>query len=334
MAILLGALTIQGLKPGVEMLTTQLPITFTMIWAIVIANIIGAALLMLWSRHIAKIAFVDSHIIVPAVLFFILMGAWLGTTTMGDLVVMLIAGVIGYWMKIAGWPRPPLIIGLVLGNMMENSLVVSMRTYDGFSFLLRPAVLIILGLTALTVVLAVRAQIKARRKQADSTGEPTFAGDLVEDNPMFSLPFAVVLAGAFAAAVATALQMRKLDAAFPIWAAACGLLCALVAIRTDTQQARQTAAGKGWRAALKSAAQQVRLGLGALFLLHIALTVLGVYLFGHTIAIPLALGLYVLVWGRYAWWAALSAGLAAFAAVELLYNRVLNINLQPALWWS
>jgi putative tricarboxylic transport membrane protein len=333
MAIVLGALTIQGLKPGVEMLTTQLPVTFTMIWAIVIANIIGAALLMLWSRYVAKIAFVDGHIIVPAVLFFILMGSWLGTTTMGDLVVMLIAGIFGYWMKIAGWPRPPLIIGLVLGNMMENSLVVSMRTYDGFSFLLRPAVLIILALMVITVVLAVRARVKSSGRDAAAGDKDAFAGDLVEDNPMFSLPLALLVGFLFAGAIASALQMRRLDGAFPLWASAFGLLCVLLALRLDRRAVRQGQGQDSLPTALAKAAREVRLGRAALFLLHIALTVLGVYVLGHKLAIPLSLGLYVVVWGRYRWWAGLGAALATYAVVELLYDRTLSVNLQPPLWW-
>ena len=55
-AILMGALLIQGLKPGPEMLTTELHITFSMVWAIVIANIAAAGLLMVWSQQVAKIA--------------------------------------------------------------------------------------------------------------------------------------------------------------------------------------------------------------------------------------------------------------------------------------
>ena len=330
MAIVLGALTIQGLKPGVEMLTTQLPVTFTMIWAIVIANIIGSVLLMLWSRYVAKIAFVDGHIIVPVVLFFILMGSWLGTTTMGDLVVMLIAGVVGYWMKIAGWPRPPLIIGLVLGNMMENSLVVSMRTYDGFSFLLRPAVLIILALTATTVLLALRARLKAQHPSNQNDGQQSFAGDLVEDNPVFSLPLALLVVIVFAAAIASAAQMRPLDGAFPLWAASFGLLCALVALHLDRKEVKM--AHVGLPAMLSKAVGEVQLARGALFLVHIALTVLGVYVLGHNIAIPLSLGLYVVLWGRYPWWAGLGAALVALASLVMLYDKTLNVNLQLPLW--
>lgn len=61
-AILLGALLIQGLKPGPDMLTSELHITFSMVWTIVIANIVAAGLLMMWSKQVAKVAFVPGQL--------------------------------------------------------------------------------------------------------------------------------------------------------------------------------------------------------------------------------------------------------------------------------
>ena len=83
-AILLGALVIQGLKPGPEMLTTQLHITFSMVWSIVVANIVVAILLMAWSKQVAKIAFLPGHLLVPGVILFVFMGAWLGGASLGS----------------------------------------------------------------------------------------------------------------------------------------------------------------------------------------------------------------------------------------------------------
>ena len=68
-AILLGALLIVGLKPGPEMLTTELSTTFSMVWSIAIANIFATILLIAGARHVAKIAFVPGHLVVPAMVF-------------------------------------------------------------------------------------------------------------------------------------------------------------------------------------------------------------------------------------------------------------------------
>ena len=83
-AILLGALVIKGLRPGPEMLTDHLDLTFSMVWDIVIANIVAAALLMIWSKQVAKVSFLPGHLVVPGVAIFVLMGAWLASSAIGD----------------------------------------------------------------------------------------------------------------------------------------------------------------------------------------------------------------------------------------------------------
>jgi len=75
-AILLSALVIKGLRPGPDMLTVNLPITFSMVWAIAVANVVAAGLLMLFSRQIQKMAFVPGHLIVPGVMVVLLPYYW------------------------------------------------------------------------------------------------------------------------------------------------------------------------------------------------------------------------------------------------------------------
>ena len=156
-AILLGALFIQGLKPGPEMLTSQLHVTFSMVWAIVIANIVVAVLLMFLSRQVAKVAFLPGHLLVPGVILFVFMGAWLGGASLGDWISCLVFGILGFVMKRGGWPRPPLVLALILGSLMENSFQISMSSHGGISWLWqRPIVLIIGGLIFITIFLAAR----------------------------------------------------------------------------------------------------------------------------------------------------------------------------------
>jgi len=116
-AILLSALVIKGLQPGPDMLTVNLDLTFSMIWDIAIANILAAGLLMLLSRQIAKVAFLPAHYVVPGVMVVLLMGGWIATSSMGDWWTCIGMGVLGYAMKQGGWPRPPLILALVLGPL-------------------------------------------------------------------------------------------------------------------------------------------------------------------------------------------------------------------------
>src|SRR5690606_11685474 len=122
MAILLGAFQIQGLTPGPEMLTTRLDITFTMVWTLAIANVLGAGLLFFWGKQVAKITFVQGHFLIPAILLFMFMGAWMSSASLGDWISLLAFGLIGWVMKLAGWSRPPLVLGFILGAIMENGL--------------------------------------------------------------------------------------------------------------------------------------------------------------------------------------------------------------------
>ncbi|HEX9583820.1 MAG TPA: tripartite tricarboxylate transporter permease, partial [Gammaproteobacteria bacterium] len=125
MALILGALTIQGLTPGPQMLTTELYVTFGLVWILVIANILGAGVLMLCATQIARVTFIRGHLIIPAVVLFVFMGAWMSSNAIGDWVALLVFGLLGYLMKQGGLPRPPVILGFILGPIMENALFIT-----------------------------------------------------------------------------------------------------------------------------------------------------------------------------------------------------------------
>jgi len=67
-----------------------------------------------------------------------------------DVLVMVGFGTLGYFMRSAGWPRPPMLLGLVLGPIAERYMWTSVQLY-GLGFLVRPGVLVILGLLLLSV---------------------------------------------------------------------------------------------------------------------------------------------------------------------------------------
>ncbi|MCC5983022.1 MAG: tripartite tricarboxylate transporter permease [Rhodobacteraceae bacterium] len=345
MAILLGALTIQGIRPGVDMLTGRLDLTFSMIGMLIIANIVAAVLLIMWSRQIARLSFVDGHIVAPVVLLFVLMGAWLGTSSMGDLLVMLVAGVFGYWFKVAGWPRPPLVIALVLGPIMENALLVSNRTYQGFGWMARPAVIVIMILIVLTLILAARRQwrmfklnremkmlqaLRAAEGKADP--EPATAagggGDLVGRSPLLSIPLCLLLAGIFLFGFVGVMGMRTVNSLFPQMIAVLGGAMVLVALLADSASLREELRRIGLRALLARTEAEATLLRAALLIGYVGLIVLGIYLFGQRVAIPIMLGLYMVLWGKFPWWSALLVGAGSWAIIELLYGWGLNIRFQ------
>ncbi len=142
MALLLGAMTIQGLTPGTAMLTKHLDVTYTMIWSLAIANIFGTALCLLLTNQLAKIALVRIHLLTPLVIVMVFLASFQATRHYGDLWSLVIFSLLGWFMKRFSWPRPPLILGLVLSGIIENYLFISVARY-GAEWLLRPIVLII-----------------------------------------------------------------------------------------------------------------------------------------------------------------------------------------------
>ncbi len=162
MALLLGAMLIVGLQPGPEMLKSRLDVTFAMVWILIISNIIVAGICFLILNHLAALTFVRGSLLIPFLLFLVFIGSFTTNNSIYDLVVTIIFGLLGYFMVLYGWPRPPLILGLILGKIGENYLWISTAAY-GAKWLLFPSVL---ALIAVTIIVVAYPTIKERRRRA------------------------------------------------------------------------------------------------------------------------------------------------------------------------
>jgi TctA family transporter len=176
MALILGAFLIHGLVPGPEMLNTRLDITYTLVWSVAIANILGAGTCFLFAGQLAKIALVRIGILAPVVLAITFIGAFQGAKSWGDIVTLLAMGFVGWIMKRMHWPRPPLILGFVLGALIERYMFISVERY-GWEWLwvvregeFHPWVVIIFAITLYGVLSPIIRSYIARRKQGVSRG--------------------------------------------------------------------------------------------------------------------------------------------------------------------
>jgi TctA family transporter len=151
MAILLGAFMIHGLVPGPDMLTKNLNFTFTMVWSVALANILGAGMCFALSPQFARLSLLRYSLICPAVLGIIYIGAFEATRSWGDLFVLLGAAILGWTMKQLKWPRAPLVLGLVLGDLIERYFFISTRIH-GWDVLTRPVVAVVLILAIVGLV--------------------------------------------------------------------------------------------------------------------------------------------------------------------------------------
>ena len=142
MAILLGAFLMHGLVPGPDMLTKNLPITYSMVWSIALANILGAGLCYAFSGQFAKLATLRYTLVLPAVLCIIYIGAFEGLARLGRSLQPFVLRPRRLDDEAVQWPRPPLILGVVLGDTIERYLFISIERY-GVSWFARPVVAIL-----------------------------------------------------------------------------------------------------------------------------------------------------------------------------------------------
>jgi TctA family transporter len=145
MAVLLSAFLMHGLVPGPDMLSKHLDVTFTMMWSLTLAHLLGAVICLAASGLFARIAGIPAARLVPIVLALMLVGAIQGSQSWGDLDTLVLFGLIGWLMKSFGWPRPPLMLGFVLGAAFERYLFISLETYGG-AWIERPVVIAILAI--------------------------------------------------------------------------------------------------------------------------------------------------------------------------------------------
>ena len=145
-AVLLGAFFLLGLVPGPDMLTKHLTLTYSMVWTIVIANIICVTVCLLFINHLAKLTTIRANLINPIILLLCFIGAYTSNNHIGDLIVLMIFGGVGYFMVKYRWPRPPFILGFILGKLAETYLYASTTRY-GIAWLYRPKVLILMLFT-------------------------------------------------------------------------------------------------------------------------------------------------------------------------------------------
>lgn len=163
MAILLGALMIHGLTPG-PLLIRNAPDLF---WGTIASMYIGNGMLIVLNLPLipmwVKVLKVPYYLLYPLILLFCLIGAYSLENSVGDVIMMLIFGILGFLMKKFRYDGAPMILALVLGQKLETSLRRSLiMSHGDFSiFISRP---ISLGFLIVAVLLLVVPIITQRKK--------------------------------------------------------------------------------------------------------------------------------------------------------------------------
>jgi putative tricarboxylic transport membrane protein len=187
MAILLGAFIIQGIVPGPDMLLPppkgHLDLTFSFVWVIIISNVITVAICFLFLKPLAKVTQVRGGIIIPIILVLIYLGAFAEKNAFEDMVIVLFFGALGWVMEKLEWPRPPVLLGLVLGPLAENRLFLSTDNY-GLAWLHRPGVMAIFALTLFGIFYPMIKELRQAKEKALAQNEGKTVIEDPKDNPM------------------------------------------------------------------------------------------------------------------------------------------------------
>jgi putative tricarboxylic transport membrane protein len=149
-AIILAGLIVQGVRPGPHLFTEQPTLLYAVFASMLAANLFYLVMGLSMAKFFARISLIPPAILWPAVFVLSIVGAYGPNQSMGDVMIMLVAGVVGFLFRRTGFSPAPLIMGLVLGGMVEETLKQSLIIFgdDLGGFLGRPIALVLFAVTA------------------------------------------------------------------------------------------------------------------------------------------------------------------------------------------
>ena len=174
-AVILGALIIHGLQPGFRLFKNNPEVVYTVIWGFIFANVLMGVLAVFFSRIMAYITVMPKGLLAPLIIIFSIVGTYANSNNVGDVILMMAFGVLGYLMYKFNFSTAAVLLGLILGPIAENGLrdllVVSQGSPVVFT-LQRPISLILIALIVLVVVYSSRQQEweKSSQDLASSVG--------------------------------------------------------------------------------------------------------------------------------------------------------------------
>ena len=166
-AVLIGAFMIQGLQPGPLLFQQFGRTVFALFAGLLIANVVLFILGMIGLRYFAKVANLPVQVLAPVILLLCFVGSYAVANSMLDVGAMLIMGVVGYFMRKYKFPGAPMVIGMILGPMVEKALRQALTSSGGswMVFLKSPICSIFLVMTILSISYpTIRKYISNRRR--------------------------------------------------------------------------------------------------------------------------------------------------------------------------
>ncbi len=170
-AVLLGVFTINGIYPGPLLLLKEPILINTLYFSMLLINIVAFLMLAFWLRPFAMIVRVNSSILAIVIMVISLVGIYSVNTRLFDPIVAIVMGALGYILLRLQWPIVNLVMGVILGEILEQRLRESLSLGDGspMIFLTRP---ISAGLIAATALIVIIPLILDRRRKFIAARRP------------------------------------------------------------------------------------------------------------------------------------------------------------------
>ncbi len=169
-AIVIGVLFMKGLRPGPMIFERQPEIIYAVYLSFILANLLMIPFGYLAIKASSQMLRVPKNILMPAILMFCIVGSFAINNSVFDIGTMLLMGVVGYFMEANGYPVAPIVLGLVLGPILEQNFMISMikSEWDLTLFFIRPISAILGGLTIIVWFFPVLATFLEKAKKRNS----------------------------------------------------------------------------------------------------------------------------------------------------------------------
>jgi len=227
MAIFIGAIALLGsgqIEVGPAMLKNNLNITYSIVWLLALANVVGTVICIAASGGIAKLTTIRFVLLAPFLFMIIAFAAFQSGQNLMDLVALFAIGFLGILMRRFDWSRPAFLIGFVLANPAENyanqSIQIASSRFrksmeEGLEYIFSPIVIILIIITVISVVVGLR---QARNIMAE--------GEVASGSKRAPLIFLTAVAAyiAYAFYDAASIPSFSRDRTFPMFVAGVSLM--------------------------------------------------------------------------------------------------------------
>lgn len=227
-AIFLGALFSFGYYPGPRMITQSPDLMFLIVWSVALTSVVGALICFAITPALARLTRIPFAIIAAPLVLIMVVGAYQSTSTIGDIFMLFALGGLGWLMKHGGWPRAPALVGFVLSGPMEQYFWLTNQIH-GWSWLMRPGVLVIGSIIVIPLLLSAYRWYRARHQSEDAVKDdvPPPPVETSTSSVGVALVLAVIVAVMFVYAVWEMQSFNPVSRLMPALAIVPGLPLAL-----------------------------------------------------------------------------------------------------------